>query len=142
LLFGSDYLFWYFMNNDSGVQGYGGKGFSEIDSVLDELVEIEGVKACILYRVDGTPISIKLSGEPVGFSRLINWMENEVKYVMNEIQKRDLDSIVFTFNEMTVFFYPSSRSTVLTTVTDKDVHSQLISIESKRVTEIIGDCVR
>jgi predicted regulator of Ras-like GTPase activity (Roadblock/LC7/MglB family) len=33
-----------------------------LEETLDDLYEIEGVEACILYRIDGVPITLRSHG--------------------------------------------------------------------------------
>ncbi|OKY78995.1 MAG: Roadblock/LC7 family protein [Candidatus Methanohalarchaeum thermophilum] len=102
----------------------------KLNKELRELSNIPGVKACILYRLDGEIIQVRIPGDKNEIIKLMKWMKNQVKYVINEIKKKNLDSVDFSFDELQVVFYPSSQSTVLAVVTEEEAHRDLIKMEA------------
>jgi len=112
---------------------------AKIRSGILELYNTEGVEACILYRMDGSPLDMELSEDRDDLLKFVSWMEDQVKHVMNEMINKDLSNLVFTFSDKKILFYPSSKSTVLAVVVNSDAHQNLISLEIARVREKIKE---
>lgn len=110
---------------------------NKISKSINELFDTEGIEACILYRIDGSPILVKTPPRDDKIIEIIDWMEKQIKYVINELRKKSLDNLKFSLKNKKVFFYPSSRSTVIATIIDKEAHQKLISLEINRVKEKI-----
>ena len=51
-----------------------------LEETLDELYEIEGVEACILYRIDGVPISLRTPGFREHLLDTMFWLEKQIKH--------------------------------------------------------------
>ncbi|MDF1558392.1 MAG: roadblock/LC7 domain-containing protein [ANME-2 cluster archaeon] len=113
---------------------------TELEHTLDNLYEIEGVKACILYRLDGVPITVRSPPDST-ILEVMFWLENQIKYVLRNMNKEGLQATTFDFKNNQILLTPSSRSTVLVTIIDIQAHQQLISIEIARAKSIIHTCV-
>ena len=50
-----------------------------LEETLDELQEIEGVEACILYRIDGVPITLRARGYKEHLLETMFWLEKQIK---------------------------------------------------------------
>lgn len=112
----------------------------DLKKALDELYETDGIEACILYRIDGTPIALRTPDRRT-LMDIMRWMENEVKYVMGHIERERLEDIIFTFKEHKIAFHPSSKSTVLATIINPDAHQQLTSLEITRASTKIREAI-
>ncbi|MCG2736289.1 MAG: hypothetical protein L6282_07830 [Candidatus Methanoperedenaceae archaeon] len=112
-----------------------------IDDILDELYDIEGVEACILYRIDGVPILLRTSGYREDLLETMFWLEKQIKNVLGNMNTEGLADTVFFFRNKRIMIAPSSKSTVLVTITAEEANQQLISLETLRATRIIEECV-
>ncbi|PTD94827.1 hypothetical protein C9439_00345 [archaeon SCG-AAA382B04] len=106
---------------------------------IDELYQIEGIEACVLYRIDGSPILVKGKKRDQEIITTMSWMENQIKFVLQKIREKDLENLKFSLKNKKIFFYPSSKSTVIATVINKDAHQKLISLEITRTKEKINE---
>lgn len=112
-----------------------------LEDALDELHEIEGVEACILYRIDGVPITLRAKGYREHILETMFWLEKQIKQVLREMNKEGLTETIFYFRNNWILINPSSSSTVLVTITGAEANQQLISLEALRASRIIEDCV-
>jgi len=112
----------------------------DLKKALDELYETDGIEACILYRIDGTPIALRTPDRRT-LMDIMQWMENEIKYVMGHIERDRLEDVIFTFKEHKIAFHPSSKSTVLATILNPDAHQQLTSLEISRASTKIKEAI-
>ncbi|MDY6930460.1 MAG: hypothetical protein SVJ22_00885 [Halobacteriota archaeon] len=112
----------------------------DLKSALDELYETEGIEACILYRIDGTPIALR-TPDRRRLMDIMLWMENEIKFVMGHIERDRLEDVIFTFKDHKIAFRPSSKSTVLATILNPDAHLQLTSLEITRASTKIKEAI-
>jgi predicted regulator of Ras-like GTPase activity (Roadblock/LC7/MglB family) len=112
-----------------------------LDDTLDQLYEIEGVEACILYRIDGVPITLRTPGYKEHLLETMFWLEKQIKHVLGEMNKEGLQETIFYFRKSRILITPSSKSTVLVTIAGAEANQQLISLETLRATKIIEDCV-
>ncbi len=112
-----------------------------LDETLDQLYEIEGVEACILYRIDGLSISLRAPGYREHLLETMFWLEKQIKHVLGEMNKEGLQETIFYFRKNRILIAPSSRSTVLVTIAEAEANQQLISLETLRATKIIEECV-
>ncbi len=112
-----------------------------LEETLDDLQQIEGVEACILYRIDGVPITLRARGYKDHLLETMFWLEKQIKQVLGEMNKEGLTETIFYFRHNRILIAPSSRSTVLVTITDAEANQQLISLETLRASKIIGECV-
>ncbi|HIE41450.1 MAG TPA: hypothetical protein EYP80_02175 [Candidatus Aenigmarchaeota archaeon] len=112
-----------------------------IDGVMDELYDIEGVEACILYRIDGVPITIRTSGYKEYLLETMFWLEKHIRQVLADMNREGLRETIFYFRNNRILIIPSSQSTVLITITQIEANQQLISMEAMRTTRIINECV-
>ncbi|VVB87927.1 Uncharacterised protein [uncultured archaeon] len=108
-----------------------------IDDALDDLQEIEGVEACILYRIDGVPITLRARGYKEHLLETMFWLEKQIRNVLGEMNKEGLTETIFYFRNNRILIAPSSRSTVLVTITDAEANQQLTSLETLRASKII-----
>lgn len=113
----------------------------ELEETLDELYEIEGVEACILYRIDGVPITIRTPGYREHLLETMFWLEKQIKRVLGEMNREGLRETIFYFRNNRILIAPSSKSTVLVTIAEAEANQQLVSLETLRATRIIGECV-
>lgn len=113
-----------------------------ITQTIDELYQTEGIEACVLYRIDGTPILVKGKKRSQELLKVMNWMENQIKFVINEIKEKDLEDLKFTLRDKKVYFHPSSRSTVIATIINKEAHQKLISIEISRARNRVEESIK
>ncbi len=112
-----------------------------LEETLDELYEIEGVEACILYRIDGTPITLRTPGYREHLLETMFWLEKQIRHVLGEMNREGLKETIFYFRNNRILIAPSSKSTVLVTITGAEANQQLTSLETLRATKIIEECV-
>ena len=112
-----------------------------LEETLDELYEIEGVEACILYRIDGVPITIRTPGYREHLLETMFWLEKQIRQVLGEMNREGLRETIFYFRNNRILIAPSSRSTVLVTIAEAEANQQLVSLETLRATKIIEECV-
>ena len=112
-----------------------------LEETLDELYEIEGVEACILYRIDGVPITIRTPGYREHLLETMFWLEKQIRQVLGEMNREGLRETIFYFRNNRILIAPSSRSTVLVTIAEEEANQQLVSLETLRATRIIEECV-
>ncbi len=112
-----------------------------LEETLDDLYDIEGVEACILYRIDGALITLRARGYKENLLETMFWLEKQIKNVLGEMDKEGLTDTIFNFRNNRILIAPSSRSTVLVTITGEEANQQLISLETLRATRIIEECV-
>ncbi len=108
-----------------------------ITKSIEELFNTNGVEACILYRIDGSPIMVKTPKRDDKIIKVMSWMEKQIKYVLKEIKEKNLENLKFSLENKKVFFYPSSRSTVIAAVINKEAHQKLVSLEINNAKEKI-----
>ena len=53
-----------------------------LDETLDELYQIEGIEACILYRIDGVPVSLRVPGYREHLLETMFWLEKHISQVL------------------------------------------------------------
>ncbi len=112
-----------------------------IEDTLDELYEIEGVDACMLYRIDGVPLTIRVPGYKESLLETMFWLEKHIKHVLGEMNREGLKETIFCFRNNRILISPSSRSIVLVTIAKVEANQQLISLEMLRATRIIESIV-
>ncbi len=112
-----------------------------LEEILDELYEIDGVEACILYRIDGVPILLRAPGYREHLLETMFWLEKQISHVLGEMNKEGLNQTIFYFRNNRILIAPSSKSTVLVTITEAEANQQLTSLETLRATKIIRECV-
>ena len=112
-----------------------------LEEILDELYEIEGVDACILYRIDGVPIALRTRGYKEHLLEAMFWLAKQIRHVLASMNKEGLTETIFYFRNSRILIAPSSKSTVLVTITEAEANQQLISLETLRATKIIEECV-
>ena len=112
-----------------------------IENALDELYEIEGIEACILYRIDGVPITLRTPGYREHLLETMFWLEKQIRQVLGEMNREGLKETIFYFRNNRILIAPASRSTVLVTITEAEANQQLTSLETLRATKIIEECV-
>ncbi len=113
----------------------------EIEEILDELYEIEGVKACILYRIDGMPIALRTSRYGEQLLETMFWLEKHIRQVLGEMNREGLRDTIFYFRNNRILITPSSKSTVLVTIAKEEANQQLVLLETHRATKIIEESV-
>lgn len=108
-----------------------------LEETLDDLHEIDGIEACILYRIDGIPIAVRTSKDN-SMLNIMFWLEKQISDVLRNMNKEVLKATTFDFRNYQVIIIPSSRSTVLVTIINADANPQLISIEIARAKSLIN----
>jgi len=108
---------------------------------MDELYEIEGVEACILYRIDGIPISLRVPEYREHILYTMFWLGKHIRKVLGEMNREGLKETIFYLRNSRIMIVPSSKSTVLVTITEPEANQQLTSLETLRATKIIEECV-
>ncbi len=112
-----------------------------LEEILDDLYDIEGVDACLLYRIDGVPISVRIGGNREGLLETMFWLEKQIKHVLGDMNKEGLKDSVFFFRNSRILIAPSSKSTVLVAIAREEANQQLISLETLRATRFIKEYV-
>lgn len=112
-----------------------------LEEILDELYNIDGVEACILYRIDGVPILLRTHGYREDLLETMFWLEKQIKNVLGDMNTEGLKDTVFFFRNKRILIAPSTRSTVLVTIMVEEANQQLISLETLRAIRIIEDCL-
>jgi predicted regulator of Ras-like GTPase activity (Roadblock/LC7/MglB family) len=113
----------------------------KIEDTLDQLYEIEGIEACMLYRIDGVPITLRAPGYREDLLETMFWLEKHIRRVLGEMNREGLKETIFYFRNSRILIAPSSNSTVLVTIAKAEANQQLISLEALRATRIIEACV-
>ncbi|KCZ72755.1 hypothetical protein ANME2D_01189 [Candidatus Methanoperedens nitroreducens] len=113
----------------------------ELEEALDALYDIEGVEACILYRIDGVPVILRAREYREQLLETMFWLEKQIRHVLGEMNKEGLEETFFYFRKHRIMIVPSSKSTVLVTVTEAEANQQLTSLETLRTSRIIKRCV-
>ncbi len=113
----------------------------KLDETLDQLYEIEGVEACMLYRLDGVPITIRVPEYREHLLETMFWLEKHIRRVLGEMNREGLRETIFFFRNNRILIAPSSNSTVLVTIAEAEANQQLISLETLRATKLINVCV-
>ncbi len=113
----------------------------KLEETLDDLYEIEGVEACILYRIDGVPVALRVPGYREHLLETMFWLEKHIGKVLGEMNREGLQETIFYFRNNRILIAPSSKSTVLVTITEAEANQQLTSLETLRTTKIINKCV-
>ncbi|MCX9010965.1 MAG: hypothetical protein OIN66_07575 [Candidatus Methanoperedens sp.] len=109
----------------------------DLEDMLDGLYNVEGVEACILYRIDGVPIILKAHEYREHLLETMFWLEKQIKHVLGEMNKEGLNETIFFFRNNRIQIMPSSKSTVLVTITNTETHDYLTSIEALRTSKIV-----
>lgn len=112
-----------------------------LEDTLDQLYEIQGIEACMLYRIDGVPISIRVPGYREQLLGTMFWLEKHIRGVLGEMNREGLRETIFYFRKNRILIAPSSNSTVLVTIAKDEANQQLISLETLRASRIIEACV-
>lgn len=113
----------------------------KLEDTLDQLYEIEGVEACLLYRIDGVPITIRVPGFREHLLETMFWLEKHISRVLGEMNREGLRETIFYFRKNRILIAPSSKSTVLVTIAGAEANQQLISLEMLRATKLIDSSV-
>lgn len=71
----------------------------KLEETLDQLYEIEGVEACLLYRIDGVPITIRVPGFREHLLETMFWLEKHIRHVLGENEPRRSAGNHFLFQE-------------------------------------------
>lgn len=111
----------------------------KIEESIDQLFNLEGIEACILYRIDGIPIIVR-AREPEHVLRMMFWLESQMKHVLSDI-KEGMNGGVFYMPTCKILISPISKSNVLVTIAGNTAHQQLTSIEVSRTVSVIEGCV-
>jgi len=111
------------------------------EETLDQLYEIEGVEACMLYRIDGVPITIRVPEYREHLLETMFWLEKHIRRVLGEMNREGLSETIFFFRNNRIIIAPSSKSTVLVTIAEEHSNQQLISLEALRATKLINASV-
>jgi predicted regulator of Ras-like GTPase activity (Roadblock/LC7/MglB family) len=112
-----------------------------LEETLDQLYEIEGVEACMLYRIDGVPITIRVPEYREHLLETMFWLEKHIRRVLGEMNREGLKETIFFFRNNRILIAPSSKSTVLVTIAEAQANQQLISLEALRATRLINASV-
>ncbi|CAD7775776.1 hypothetical protein FHEFKHOI_01843 [Candidatus Methanoperedenaceae archaeon GB50] len=112
-----------------------------LERIIDDLYSIEGIDACILYRIDGTPILLRTPGFSEDILVVLAWLKKQICGVLKEMNKEGLSRAIFHFKDHKVLIAPSSKSTVLAAILSPGAHQMLTSIEIERITSEINRCV-
>jgi predicted regulator of Ras-like GTPase activity (Roadblock/LC7/MglB family) len=113
----------------------------KLEETLDQLYEIEGVEACMLYRIDGVPITIRVPEYREHLLETMFWLEKHIRRVLGEMNREGLRETIFFFRNNRILIAPSSKSTVLVTIAEAQANQQLISLEALRATKNVEACV-
>lgn len=71
----------------------------ELEEALDALYDIEGVEACILYRIDGVPVILRAREYREQLLETMFWLEKQIRHVLGEMNKEGLEETFFLFQE-------------------------------------------
>jgi len=113
----------------------------KLEDTLDQLYEIEGIEACMLYRIDGVPITIRVPSYREYLLETMFWLEKHIRRVLGEMNREGLKETIFYFKNSRILIAPSSNSTVLVTIAKAEANQQLISLEALRAIRIVEACV-
>ena len=95
----------------------------------------------MLYRIDGVLIALRASRYKEHLLETMFWLEKQIKNVLGEMNKEGLTETIFYFRNNRILIAPSSKSTVLVTITGAEANQNLTSLEMLRATKIIGEWV-
>ena len=111
-----------------------------ISSELNDLIFLEDVEAAILFRIDGNVVESlfneKYSQELL---RTIQWCKANVEKVSLEMRSNNLNKVTYELNDFCVLFFVVNNVTILTTLANQNVNLSLLSIETKRKSQIIAN---
>ena len=113
----------------------------KLEDTLDQLYDIDGVEACMLYRIDGVPIGIRVPGYKEHLLETMFWLEKHIRRVLGEMNREGLKETIFYFRKNRILIAPSSKSTILVTIAKSEANQQLISLETFRALRIIEESV-
>lgn len=113
----------------------------DLDEVIEELAEIEGIEACIIYRIDGSPIRSRIPGFREVMLEILNWLERQVKYVFRQMEIDKVETATFIYRSYAVMLQVSSKSTVLAVVMNPKANQLLVSVEISRAAAKIKELV-
>ncbi|HID28118.1 MAG TPA: hypothetical protein EYP22_09960 [Methanosarcinales archaeon] len=108
-----------------------------LEETLDNLYDIKGIESCILYRIDGVPISVRAQGYKEHLLEIMFWLEKQMKYVIKDMKTEGLEETTFDFKRHKIIISPASKSMFLVTIVEPEAHKQLTSIEISRATSRI-----
>ena len=112
-----------------------------LDKIMDELGEIDGVEACILYRIDGTPIRSRILDFQEFMLDILNWLERQIKFVFRQMEMEEVETATFIYKRYIIILKVSSLSTVLAVVINPSANQLLVSVEVSRASEKIKELV-
>ena len=109
-----------------------------ISSELMDLIDLEDVEAAILFRIDGDVVESYFSDKySQGLLRTIQWCKANVEKVSLEMKTNNLNKVTYELNDFCAMFFVVNKVTILTAVATKNINHSLLSIESKRKSQII-----
>jgi len=113
----------------------------DLDEIVEELAEIDGVDACIIYRIDGSPIRSRIPGFREVMLDILNWLERQVKYVFRQMETDQVETATFIYRGYSVILQVSSKSTVLAVVMSPKANQLLVSVEVSRAAAKIRELI-
>ncbi|MHA1396379.1 MAG: hypothetical protein ACTSSF_01460 [Candidatus Heimdallarchaeaceae archaeon] len=110
-----------------------------IFSELEDLQNLEDVEAVILFRADGNVIeSIFSENNSQERLRTIQWSKANIEKVSLEMRSNNLQKVNYELNNFHVLFFIVNKIIILTIIANQDANLSLLSIESKRKTQILS----
>ncbi len=113
----------------------------EIERAIDPLASDPSIRMIVLYRIDGTPIVVKLRERNSKILSLLYWLENQIRDALYHIFNGDLDDLSFKFRDVIVRMYPVSRTLVLTIMAEEDVSLYKLDADVETVCDRIRDLI-
>lgn len=110
-----------------------------ISSELMDLIDLEDVEAAILFRIDGNVVESYFGDKySQGLLRTIQWCKANVEKVSLEMKTNNLNKVTYELNDFCVMFFVVNKVSILTAVATENINLSLLSIESKRKSQIIS----
>jgi predicted regulator of Ras-like GTPase activity (Roadblock/LC7/MglB family) len=110
-----------------------------IASELLDLLHLEDVEAAVLFRTDGNVVESTFKDRySQEMLRTLQWCKANVEKVSLEMRTNNLNKVTYELNDFCVLFSVVNKVTILTTLATQNVNLSLISIETKRKSQIIS----
>ncbi len=95
--------------------------------LLRPLLLDESLAFVAVYRVDGTPVFVKIRQR--GILNVLYWLEDQVKVLLHYIESEAFSDAEIRIGNFRLFMYPISRSLVVCVLADESVSLYKLRID-------------
>ncbi len=106
-----------------------------IDSVIGEISNDPSVMGVIVYRVDGTPVFVRINDELLVLEHLY-FLENQIKSMLDYIFNQNLNEISIKVQDIKILLLPVTKTLVMC-VLFMPIAEYRIEMEAKRVINLL-----